>query len=40
MFLKKVEVCVCMLVCTHVYRSPWRSEALDVLELGVQTMAT
>lgn len=29
-----------MLICTHVCRSPGRSEALDVLELEVQTIAT
>lgn len=35
MLKKKEEVCVCLLICTHVCRSPWRSEALDVLELEV-----
>lgn len=40
MLKKKEEVCVCMWICTHVCSNPWRSEALDVLELGVQTMAT
>lgn len=29
----KKEVCVCMLICAHVCRSPWRSETSDVLEL-------